>query len=488
VVLINVLIWNRLRFSGGRQRRKRTIMKIYSLSGARIAQLSCIAFVLLGFSQRVQAGPTSTTPDYSVAVFANAPNGLTNPDSITRFQGTIWVGYQNNSQPLGTGSSDIVQFDPTGKVLKTFKVNGRNDGLKYNPFDGKIYALQNEDGNSFLILIDPVTGTMTNFTYSTPPAHGGGYDDIVFLNGQIFISASNPNLTATSKSFPFGQNIYPSIVKATLVAGNQIDVSPVEMGNATLTDITTGQSVVSAQSDPDSLKVDPSGNLVLDSQQDGDLIFLNGPGFPNQVGYRLHLSSSSTTQVTVDDTVFPTQASGTIYVADTPANIVYAITSKVFPPNSAFTSATDSNNYEGRIDLQTGKITPIITGLQGPHGALFVSTLPEVRLDQVASSGSLKGVFRVSRTGDVSQALQVFLNTNDNSSADPSSSNTQTSVTIPIGASSATVTVALDSKSDFKDDGSKQSVVVSIQPDPNYQVQPNNLQTGVQVLSLPLPK
>ena len=480
--------WNRLRFSGGRQRRKRTIMKKYSLSGARIAQLSCIAFVLLGFSQTVQAGPTSTSPDYSVAVFANAPNtSITNPDSITSFQGTVWVGYQNSSTPTGGGSSDIVQFDPTGKVLKIYAVAGRNDGLKYNPFDGKIYALQNEDANPYLVLIDPVTGTMTKYNYSAPPLHGGGYDDIVFLNGQIFISASNPNLQPPSTNPPNGQNIYPSIVKATL-NGNQVDVTPVLMGNANLIGIETGKTQVAPQSDPDSLKVDPSGNLVLDSQQDGDLIFLNGPGFPNQVGYRLHLSSSSTTQVTVDDTVFPTQASGTIYVADTPANIVYAITSKVFPPNSAFTSATDSNNYEGRIDLQTGKITPIITGLQGPHGALFVSSLPEVRLDQVASSGSLKGVFRVSRTGDVSQALQVFLNINDNSSADPSSSNTQTSVTIPIGASSATVTVALDSKSDFKEDNSKQSVVVSIQPDPNYQVQPNNLQTGVQVLSLPLPK
>ncbi|MBV8099239.1 MAG: hypothetical protein JOZ31_08780, partial [Verrucomicrobia bacterium] len=162
-------------------------MKIYSLSGARIAQLSCIAFVSLGFSQTVQAGPTSTSPDYSVAVFANAPSGLTGPDSITSFQGTIWVGYQNKTQPTGGGGdSDIVQFDPTGKVLKDYKVKGRNDGLKYNPFDGKIYALQNEDANPYLTLIDPVTGTMTIYNYSTPPAHGGGYDDIVFLNGQIF--------------------------------------------------------------------------------------------------------------------------------------------------------------------------------------------------------------------------------------------------------------------------------------------------------------
>ena len=151
-----------------------------------------------------------------------------------------------------------------------------------------------------------------------------------------------------------------------------------------------------------------------------------GPGFPNQVGYVLHLSSGSITQVAVDDTVFPTQASGTIYIADTPANSVYAVTSKVFPPNSAFTSASDTNNYVGRIDLQTGKISPIITGLQAPHGALFVSSLPEVRLDQLASSGGasggFSGVFRVSRTGDVSQALQIFLNIADNSSADPESS------------------------------------------------------------------
>jgi hypothetical protein len=75
---------------------------------------------------------------------------------------------------------------------------------------------------------------------------------------------------------------------------------------------------------------------------------------------------------------------------------------------SNITSATDTNNYEGRIDLQTGKITPIITGMQGPHRAIFVSTFPEVRLDQLGSSSGLTGVFRVSRTGDVAQALQSF--------------------------------------------------------------------------------
>jgi hypothetical protein len=464
-------------------------MKKYSLNGARIAQLSCIAFVLLGFSRTVQAQPATTSPDYTVSVFANAPSGLTNPDSITSFRGTIFVEYANGTQPDGTGGdSTIVQFSPTGSVLKTYQVVGKSDGMKFNPFDGKIWCLRNEDSNPALTLIDPVAGTQADYTYAEPTLHGGGYDDVVFLNGQIFISASNPNLQPPTKQAPNGQNIYPSVVKAEIV-GKQVFVSPVLIGNANLIDISTGKTVVAQQSDPDSLKVDPSGNLVLDSQADGDLIFLNAPGFPNQTGYVLHLSNGTTTQVTVDDTAFPTQASGTIYVVDTKANVVYAVASSVFPPNSAF-SASDTTGVLGRVDLQTGKLTPIVTGMQSPHGALFVSTLPEVQLEEATTStgSTTAGSFRVSRSGDVSQALTVYLNIVDSAAKDSTSSITVKSVTIPVGAESTLVSLALDSAKDFKEDGSKQSVLVSIAPDPNYNVQSNIVNTGVKGLLLPLPK
>jgi hypothetical protein len=466
-------------------------MKLHLLRSLGIAHVFCLAFLAAGLAQTLKAGPTATNPDYTVSVFANAPTGLTNPDSITSFQGTIFVEYANGTQPDGTGGdSTIVQFSPTGQVLHTYQVVGKSDGMKYNPFDGKIWCLRDEDSNPALTQIDPVAGTQKDFTYAAPTLHGGGYDDVVFLNGQVFISASNPNLQSPTQQAPNGQNIYPSIVKASIV-GTQVFVSPVLMGNATLTDVTTGEPVVAQQSDPDSLKVDPSGNLVLDSQADGDLIFLNGPGFPNQVGYRLHLSNGILTQVTVDDTVFPTQASGTIYVVDTPANTVYAVTSNVFPPNSAF-SCSDTTHVLGRVNLQTGALTAIVTGMQSPHGALFVGSFPEVRLEQATTSsgagGGLTGTFRVSRTGDVSTALQVFLTVVDSATADPTSTNNLKTVTIPVGASSMLVTLALDSKGDFKEDGSKQSVLVSIAPDPNYNVQPNILQTAVQVLSLPLPK
>jgi len=454
------------------------LLLFFGTSGARFLGLLLLS---AGLSHSLNAAPASTNPDYTVSVFANAPKGLSNPDSITYYKGTIFIEYANGTQPAGTGGdSTIVQFSSTGKVLRTYRIPGKVDGLKYNPFDGKIWALQNEDANPSLTLIDPLSGTLKHYRYAAPTLHGGGYDDVVFLNGQVFISASNPNLQPPTPSAPNGQNIFPSIIKAT-IEGEQVEVEPVLMGNANLIEVTTGQSVVAQQSDPDSLKVDPSGNLVLDSQQDGDLIFLNAPGAPNQVGYRLHLSNGTSTQVTVDDSVFPTQASGTIYVADTPANVVYAVTSTVFPPNSAF-SASDTTGVLGRVDLTTGQLIPVITGMQSPHGALFVPSLPEVRLDQVSSSagaGSTESaLLRVSRTGGVSQALPVFLSISDSETHE----STSQAATIPPGASSTIVTVH------FKPIGGSRRVVVSIQPDPNYNVVPDIVNTAVQALPEPLPR
>ena len=444
--------------------------------------------MLSGLCQTVSASPTSTDPNYTVSVFVGPQSGLSNPDSITSFQGTIFVEYANATQPDGTGgSSTIVQYSTTGAVLHTYQVLGKSDGMKANPFDGRIWCLRNEDLNPAVTLIDPVNHTQKNYTYAAPPLHGGGYDDVVFMNGMVFISASNPNLQPPPTNPPNGQNIYPSILKAT-IDGNQIVLSPVLLGNASLIDITTGKTVIASQSDPDSLKVDPSGNLVLDSQQDGDLIFLNGPGFPNQVGYRLHLSNGSPTQVTVDDTVFPTQAGGTIYVVDTPANTVYAVTSSVFPPNAAF-SCSDGTGVLGRVDLTTGTFTPLITGMQSPHGALFVPTLPEVRLKQVTASipgNHLSGEFVVSRTGDLTNPLTVVLGVSDSAASDPESSSKLVNVVIPAGKGFVLTTVALDSTTDFKEDGSAQRVIVSIQPDANYNLAPEILDTGVEALTLPL--
>ena len=344
---------------------------ILTRTGRRLAFLSAVLAVQLTVAPaQTVSGPTANGP-YTVSVFAPPPAGLTNPDSITAAERDIFVTYANNSQPDGSGSSTVVQYSPNGKTIRTYTIVGRNDGLKFDPRTGKIWALRNEDANPALTIIDPKTGQTTDYTYAQKPAHGGGYDDVAFIDDKIYISASNPTTLPPTATTPNGQNVFPSIVRAHL-SGHLVFVSPILNGDAPLIDITTGQTATSQQSDPDSLKVDPFGGLVLDSQADGDLIFVYNPGTRRQTSFLLHLTNGTPKQITVDDTVFPTTPSGTILVVDTGADTVYAVRSNAFQPGGAY-SASDSDGILGKTDLSTGLVTPIVTGMTSPHGALFIS-------------------------------------------------------------------------------------------------------------------
>lgn len=325
---------------------------------------------------QTSSGPTGNGP-YTVSVFAPRPAGLTNPDSITEADGDIFVTYANASLPDGTsGSSTVVQYSRTGKMIRTYIIAGKNDGLKFDPRTHKIWALRNEDANPALTIIDPKTHETTDYRYAQlPPVHGGGYDDVAFLNDKIYISASNPTTLAPTASTPNGQNVSPSIVRARLV-GHLIFVTPVLNGDAPLIDIATGKTVTSQQSDPDSLKVDPFGGLYLDSQADGDLIFVYGPGSRNQTAFRLHLTNGTSNQITVDDTVFATTPKGTILVVDTGGDTVYAVKSDAFQPGGAY-AASDSDGILGKVDLSSGLVAPIVTGMKSPHGALFIPATPD---------------------------------------------------------------------------------------------------------------
>jgi hypothetical protein len=349
-------------------------MKIRKPSNSTKKLAIASVIVACALSAEAQSSGPTAKPPYTVSVFAPPPTGLTNPDSITTANGKIYVAYTNNTPADGSGVgvnnlSIIVEYSGSGQMLRNFQVAGKADGLKYNPFDHKLWAVRNEDAKPGLTLIDPISGEQTDYTFAQPPLHGGGYDDVVFTKKTTFISASNPT-TDTN-----GQNNFPSIVEAYLV-GHQVFVKPVFLGNASVIDIATGQTVVVPQADPDSLKVDSAGDLVLDSQADGDLIFINAADSKNQAALRLHLSNGTSKQITVDDTVFPTAPSGTILVVDTGGDTVYAVKSDAFQPGGAY-SASDSDGILGKVDLSTGLVTPIATGMHTPHGALFVPANPE---------------------------------------------------------------------------------------------------------------
>ncbi len=425
-----------------------------------------IAFAIYADAQ--SSGPAAKEP-YFVSVFATPPAGLTNPDSITTADGNIYVVYANATNPDGTGGfSTIVEYNPTGKVLGTFNVLGKADGLKYNPFDHKLWALRDEDSNPGLTIIDPKhPDVLSDYTYAQmPPPHGGGYDDVVFLNGEAFISASNPKLNAN------GQNIFSSIVKVRF-SGHMIFLTPILQGNASLFDVTVGGEVISLQSDPDSLKVDSVGDLVLDSQADGDLIFINGAGSPNQAALRLHLSNGTSSQITVDDTVFPTAPSGTIYVVDTAGDTVYAVKSDAFQPGGAY-SASDSDGILGKVNLSTGLVTPIVTGMKSPHGALFVSALSDVsvfRSDDLSLQGqSVDVTFKAERTGDVSQQIEVKYVVKDLASDKSDDPQFAGSVKIEADKFNAEFKVPLTSIREILHDGVTEEATVVLESGKGYNV------------------
>jgi len=122
------------------------------------------------------------------------------------------------------------------------------------------------------------------------------------------------------------------------------------------------------------MTLDPLGNIVLDSQGDQELIFVSNPGSSSQRVLHLPLSymtPSGPMAVETDDTAFVTSTEGFILFADKGLNTVYKLSKKAFVPGTAFTAA-DGGPFVGTLDLTTGVVTPIVTGLKGPGGMMFV--------------------------------------------------------------------------------------------------------------------
>jgi len=320
-----------------------------------------LIFSLIGLSG---CGGSSSTPfaySVNVSTFAKSVKGkYTQPDSITFNSTDVFVGYGNNVATDGSDgkSSTIVDYTRAGKVVQTFSVKGHNDGLKIDPSTGLLWAMQNEDANPSLAIIDPASGKQTVYSFGAVPC-GGGYDDIVFDGAEVFLSCSNPAKNP---------NTGPAIVSVTL-SGTNATVSPVLQGDASAVNKVTGKTVTLNLQDPDSMILDPAGVLVLDSQADAELMFVTNPDTPGQTVTVLPITFFGA-PAQLDDTVFPTTPVGTILVAARDAETVLAIKSSSFPPNSAFSATGDTVS---ELDLSTGALSVVVNGPGGnSHGMAFI--------------------------------------------------------------------------------------------------------------------
>jgi len=337
-----------------------------------IAPSTMLLFSALLIPSAAHAAPKAVK-GYSVSVFATGVKGkYTAPDSIAVLGNHIYIAYGDGNDPAGLDgkSNQIVEYDLGGRVIHMYTVVGHNDGLKVNPYTKKIWAMQNEDSNPNLVVIDPSDGSEKTYTFAAPPPHGGGYDDITFRNGKVYFSASNPANNPNTK---------PAIVEGKLV-GDMVEVSNALSGDANAWDVVTSSWTKLNLQDPDSMTLTPSNDILLDSQGDSELVLLHSPGTPHQSVQVIPLSSPFGTPQ-ADDTLFIPSDDGFLLVSDTPADTVYAIRKTEFLPGTAFTAAVgapDSSGasigFVGRLDLNYGSLAPVVTGLQSPHGLGFVKT------------------------------------------------------------------------------------------------------------------
>jgi hypothetical protein len=329
--------------------------------------VSALAGLLLaGAAAGPAFGQTATAP-YQLSVFATAPTGLSAPDSVVVLGDHVFVGYGDGHLPDGSDglNSQVVEFTMNGTPVHTYTVPGHNDGLKVDPATNLLWALQNEDANANLVIINTKTHQQKLFTFG-PTLHGGGYDDLVFSGCKVFVSASNP---------ANNPNTGPGIVSITL-SGNMVNIKPVLAGEASAIDLPTDATVQLNLQDPDSMTLNPLGDIVLDSQGDQELIIVSNPATSNQRVLRLplsYLTPAGPVSVETDDTAFITSTKGFILFADKGLNTVYKISRNAFSPGTAFTAA-DGGPFVGTVDFTTGVITPIVTGLSGPGGMMFVDT------------------------------------------------------------------------------------------------------------------
>ena len=118
---------------------------------------------------------------------------------------------------------------------------------------------------------------------------------------------------------------------------------------ATGLNLATGKVTPTIQTDPDSLKVSPTGSLVLSSEADGTLIWVANPGAASQSVSWIQIVDSTGAPVSnIDDSLYATATSGIIYLTDTGANTVYAIDASGMTIGELFASARQQRHLRFR--------------------------------------------------------------------------------------------------------------------------------------------
>ena len=329
---------------------------------------------------------------YTIFAFAKAPGTLV-PDDLLQMGSSVFVIYQDpNINPDGTlppgvtsAQAEVLQYDLKGNVLQTFKVPGHPDGLAaFN--SSTVWVSSNEDANPVITAINTTANTLQSYTSDVAVlAHGGGFDDMKVVNGSVYATASNPTVTtnptpnlapystdSSGATAEYGVNTGPVLYTLSLNSdGKTFHATPVLWSSTPATLLPGNTPVTLNMTDPDSSAIDPAGDLVLDSQQDSELVFIKNLGTPTQSVSVLPMTFYGNPWPLDDTRWSPASGNSFMLLSDASAQLIYEINAaNGFTPNTAYSAGAGTLLQS---DMTTGKMTPIYVGMKSPHGLIFVT-------------------------------------------------------------------------------------------------------------------
>ena len=377
-----------------------------------VAALGVVVAVGVAAIASTGAAKPTATAGFKLTKLASMPAGVTNCNDLTSLAngdytqtkipvGDLFVGCSNGVLSNGRGgppnrkadTSTMVEYTTAGKYVKQWSVANQIAGMAGEPLHRRVLISLDSAANSALVFIDPNIGEV-QYAYSPDPQSasaakslhtGGGTQSIVVdSNDDIFVTASHPTRLGATASFkvvlsppsgPSGEGA------ATL--------SPTFSDDAIAANGKTGKGKVKLalhQIDANAIVPESSrrygGDYVVDDEATRQLVF------SSKVTAGKGLTVLKTT-LGLRDIRWATSKGGTFYLVrrgtQTPLakSSLYKVTGP-FVKGAAY--ATTSDGELVRVNLSTGKLTPVVRGLGTSVGLIYVN--PDETVTQLPVNGT----------------------------------------------------------------------------------------------------
>jgi hypothetical protein len=353
-----------------------------------------LAFAVLALALGAQVATAQAAPSapagFKVTKVADPPKGAANCDDLAFLAGNLFMGCQNKTLSNGGGgNSTLVEYSLAGKILNTWSIKDKIDGLTGDPLKHFVIATLNEDAATHLVTITPSAPAGKQVTYynyspdirgaSTPTAlrSGGGTDHVVVdTSGNILTNGSHAGTTTGTAVFRVTLKA-PSSPTGTGTA----TLKPTYLDNASAANGNTGKGTVKlALGDVDSGAIVPKssprfgGSYVITDQTALELVFANN----------IFTGKGPTVLKTafgLDDLLWTSAPHGTLYVVDIgPAQVLPKVSiSALYKVTGPFVTNTVIAANDGlgselvTVNLNNGKLTPFVTGLQRTKGLVYLN-------------------------------------------------------------------------------------------------------------------